>query len=351
MPSATMAGRHRRLVVVSTFPPRRDGIARYAVQLAAEAGARRPVLRFGLPGSDADIVANLNGYLRPLRLLWQTRAQDELLLMWHPEFYVAGPAGSRVVAYLALGAALRFRRAGMVIHEPDGPEPLASGILRRLLAVVERAARRWLWSSHAELSFHSERERSDFAKRYPSIRQPGRTALVEHGRDFVPATTVTRAEARAQLGLPADRTIFVCLGFIARHKGFDRALEAFATLPQGAAQLHVVGSTLYESVEEHAYVEELRARAGAVPGAEVHEGYVDDPAFDRWTIAADAVVLPYRSIASSSVLARAHLLGVPVIAAAVGALPEQLGPGDILFNDDDELGDAMARTTAAPGSR
>jgi glycosyltransferase involved in cell wall biosynthesis len=350
MPAATEDGRHRRLVVVSTFPPRRDGIARYAAQLAAEEGTRRPVLRFGLPGSEADVVANLNGHLRPLRLLLHTRAQDELLLMWHPEFYVAGPARSRVVAYLALGAALRFRRAGMVIHEPDGPEPPPSGILRRLLAAVERLARGWLWSSHARLVFHSERERRDFAGRYPSTTRPGRTALVEHGRDFTAATTLTKSVARAQLGLPADWTIFVCLGFIARHKGFDRALEAFATLPPGVARLHIVGSTLYDSADERAHLEELRARARAVPGSEVLEGYVDDATFDLWTIAADAVVLPYRAIASSSVLARAHLLGVPVIAAAVGALPEQLGPGDTLFSDDGELAEAMARATGATAS-
>ncbi|MEA2683070.1 MAG: D-inositol-3-phosphate glycosyltransferase [Chloroflexota bacterium] len=330
-----------RIVVVSTFPPRRDGIARYADQLAQKTAETNPVFRIGLPGSTADEVVNLNGYLRPLRLVTRTRPGDQLLVMWHPEFFVTGSTRSRLLAYLALGAALRLRRAHVVVHEPDSAPSPPGGPVRRMVAALETLVRRWTWASPAEMLFHSEGERRDFATRYPSTWRPGKSRLVAHGRGFRAATTVARPDARARLGLGAGGVVFVCLGFIAQHKGFDRAIRAFAQLPPGSARLYVIGSSLYNSREEEAYLAELQELAGTVAGVEVRAGYIDDETFDLWVRAADAVVLPYRSIASSSVAARANLLEVPVIAARVGALPEQLGPQDALFDDDIELSRLM----------
>ena len=72
------------------------------------------------------------------------------------------------------------------------------------------------------------------------------------------------------------------------------------------------------------------------------ERLVDAGEFDLWLLAADAVVLPYRAIASSSVAARARMLGRPIIATRVGGLPEQLGPGDVLVDSDAELERALS---------
>src|SRR3546814_3813969 len=52
-------------------------------------------------------------------------------------------------------------------------------------------------------------------------------------------------------------------------------------------------------------------------------GYVSDEEFDRWLVAADCLVLPYREIWSSSVIERAGIYGVPVIATDVGGLAAQ----------------------------
>ena len=58
--------------------------------------------------------------------------------------------------------------------------------------------------------------------------------------------------------------------------------------------------------------------------------------FDRWIVAADTVVLPYRHIWSSSVAERAALFGRPVIATRVGGLADQVGamPGAVLVDDN-----------------
>jgi hypothetical protein len=70
---------------------------------------------------------------------------------------------------------------------------------------------------------------------------------------------------------------------------------------------------------------------------ELVEDYVSDEDFDAWIAAADRVVLPYVASWSSGVLARARVIGTPAIVSAAGGLPEQAGPHDAVFHDDDEL--------------
>jgi len=105
----------------------------------------------------------------------------------------------------------------------------------------------------------------------------------------------------------------------------------------------VVGSIRVDDPDMVRYRADLADLCGAVPGATLHSGYVSDELFDRWIVAADTVVLPYRNIWSSGVLERAGLFGVPVIATRVGGLSEQAATQlDVrLVEDDDELRRAM----------
>ena len=83
-------------------------------------------------------------------------------------------------------------------------------------------------------------------------------AIAEHGADFERRTSVERSEARARLGLPDDGFVFLSIGFLQPHKGFDRAVRAFAGLGEHGCRLEVVGSLRSEDTEYVAYVDELR---------------------------------------------------------------------------------------------
>jgi multidrug transporter EmrE-like cation transporter len=141
--------------------------------------------------------------------------------------------------------------------------------------------------------------------------------------------------------------VFVCPGFIQPSKGLDRAVDAFAASTPDGARLYIVGSVRDPTPELESYARRLEERCRTVPGVTMVERFLDDEEFDLWVSAADWVVLPYRRSWSSGVLARAHALGRPAIAAAVGGLIEQVAPGDVLVRDDMELAKAMS--DAAPG--
>jgi glycosyltransferase involved in cell wall biosynthesis len=341
---AASPSRGGRCVIVSKFSPAPDGIAKYADQLALSREGEGRVLRLGLPGSTADQVLRLDGGLRPLRLLAATGRRDRLLVMWNPWYYVSGRTLERITAYLALGVVLRARRVSVTIHEPIDVVARGSDPLRRLARRLERAAQRWCWTSSAELVFHSRWEKEQMEERLGRTIAPHRVSIVNPGEFYRAFTTANREQARKSLGIDWKGPVFVCLGFIARHKGFDSAVRAFSALGPGRGRLYLVGSTPYESPHITEYLHELRALLATVPDACLIERFVDDVEFDLWIRAADAVVVSYSSsVSSSGVAARARVLGTTVVATAMAGIPEQLGPADLLVASDEELASALAR--------
>jgi glycosyltransferase involved in cell wall biosynthesis len=333
-----------RCVIVSKFSPAPDGIAKYADQLALSHELEGRILRLGLPGSTADIVLRLDGGLRPLRLMLATRRNDRLLMMWNPWYYVSGGIPQRIAAYVALGLVLRARRVSITIHEPIEVVTPGTDPLRRFARRLERAAQRWCWSSSAELVFHSHWEKEQMEVRLGRTIAARRVSIINPGKFFRPFTTANREQARKTLGIDWEGPIFVCLGFIARHKGFDSAVRAFSHLSRGCARLYVVGSTPYESPHITEFLHELRALMATVPDASLIERFVDDVEFDLWIRAANAVVVSYRSsVSSSGVAARAGVLGTTVVATAKAGIPEQLAPDDMLVTTDEELVSALSR--------
>lgn len=333
-----------RVVAVSPFPPANDGIGTYCQQLVETLAADgRKVLRLGLPGGGGDVVARLAGRLRPLRILRHAAKGDEVLMMYHPHYFVKGHWRERMITYSALLALTRLRRTTFVVHEVDDPVPTSFGPLGSRAAALEEALRRRLWSERVRLVFHTEWERGRFAARFP--RRGREEHLVSHGAFFTTGVNASRAEARKQLDLAADRTTLLCIGYFSPEKpdkAYDVAMRAVGEAALDGLDLHVVGSPIARPVPEvAAYVEKLRAIASETDGVHLHERFVTDEEFDLWIRAADALVLPYRTATSSGVAARARLLGTPIIGRAVGGIAAQLGPGDVRFHTDEELVQAI----------
>ncbi|MCX9076960.1 MAG: glycosyltransferase, partial [Candidatus Methanoperedens sp.] len=179
-----------------------------------------------------------------------------------------------------------------------------------------------------------------------------RIDVVAHHADFSARTDISREEARASLGIPTDRFVFLSIGFIQPHKGFDRAIRAFAHVP-GGCELYIVGSVRTEDDDCSTHLADLEIAARSTEGVHLRVGYVSDEEFDRWIVAADVLVLPYRTIWTSGVLARSALYGRPVIATRVGSLE---GQGemldDVVFVDDDEgLAEAMMEAAGQASGR
>jgi glycosyltransferase involved in cell wall biosynthesis len=336
-----------RILVVTPYPPVRDGIAAYAVQSVAALRARGDDVEVLSPGpSAAHHHLDLTTSRGLADLARRVRGYDRVIVQFHPEIFYPAPstARRRVRTSLALAAVFRAaREVEVVLHEIDYRTGRP--------ATPEGRAARLLWRGVDRITVHTDGERADFVQAF-GVR-PERVVVLPHGADFVRRTEHDRVSARRSLGLRPDVHVFLAIGFLQPHKGFDRAIRAFAGIDPERAELWVVGSV---RVEEPAYVQHrvlLEQLAAATPGAHVVAGYLSDERFDRWLVAADTVVLPYRHIWSSGVLERAALYDRPVIVSVVGGLEQQAEQHqDVqLVRDDRELQLALRAAVRAGGEQ
>lgn len=326
-----------RVVMVARYAPD-DGIGRYADQLAAAHAEGREFLRVGIHDGPGDYGRAFHTGPGALWLLRDAGRGDDVVVHWHPHYYVRGGPAARTVAHLTWGALGLLRRLTVVAHEPDPTERPR----------IEEAARRWGWRRAPRIVFHSDWERDRHVARYGRGRRQ-ELVVVEHGDFFTTGVAATREEARSALGLAADRVVLLMIGFLSAvdpDKGYDRAIAAVREIADPRIELHVVGTPIRPGAETDALVARLRDEA-RTPGVVLHEEFVDDDAFDLWIRAADAVLTPYRTASSSGVVARARLLGTPVITSDVGGLAAQAGEHDTIVADDAELTAAIRRTLPA----
>lgn len=337
----TRASGRQRILVVSPYPPVRDGIGAYALQQVRSLRAAGNDVEACSPWpSAAHHHIDLVGPRGALALGRLMRTFDRVIIHLHPDVFYRHPATptSRIAEGLALGAAIRAGPGVEIrLHEID----------QRWADRTDPSARvtAWMLAGADRITVHSGEQRDHLVDRF-SI-PAARVQIVEHGSDFTRRAHLGRPEARASLGLPANDHVFLCIGFLQPHKGFDRAARAFpppAGLAGRGARLDIVGSVRLDDQATSDHVDELRRLAREVPGVYLHVGFVSDEAFDRWIVAADTVVLPYRHIWSSSVAERAALYDRPIIATRVGGLDEQLRavPGAVLVEDNLALAAAMS---------
>jgi len=318
-----------RVLVVSSFPPRRCGIGAYAATQAERLrGSGADVIVISPPDGAGDVRVDFLASGRVFReAARRGGAADRIVVHFQPALYYRGGASAaaqKVATSWALLSLVRRRpQIELLIHEFDPqvrwrPDYV---LLRRVFG-------------RAQLLFHTDAERVALQRQYGLRRV--RARLVDHAAGVTVHIAPGRDEARRRLGLGDDGPVFVCAGFLHPDKGYDRAIRAFAAAGS-PGRLDVVGSVRDETPAKAAFAAELGDLAAGTRGATVHEEFASDEEFDAWIAAADAVILPYRRSWSSGALARAQAIGIPALVSDAGGLPEQAGPNDRVFRSDDEL--------------
>lgn len=226
---------------------------------------------------------------------------------------------------------------------PDGSVVVVDGLLASTAAsvVVPAAARlRLVVLMHLplghgppghEVSHAREQERSVLAAASATITTsewsralllrtydelgPQRVHVARPGVDPAPPATATRDGGR-----------LLCVAAVTRHKGLDLLVEALVTLTALPWQCTCIGVR----DREPAFVAELEKRAADYGIADriAFTGPAVGADLDYQYASADLLVLPSRGETYGMVVAEALAHGVPVVATAVGGVPDTLGRAD-----------------------
>lgn len=231
-----------------------------------------------------------------LRELVQKRATD---IIW---------SNSVKSHFLVRWAGLNRSRGWVAFHHGYTATDLKMRIYNQLDRWSLRAADRVLTSSGA---FINELERQSVGTNRIHIRHMP-------SLPFGHVTTDRKLELRRQLGLDDRTRILLSVGRLSREKGHADLIRALPQLRQ------LTGSTPVRLVvvgegPERSSLEELRDTLGLNRHVAL-VGQQNDPS--PYYAIADVFVLPSHSEGSPNVLLEAMAAGVPVVATAVGGVPE-----------------------------
>jgi D-inositol-3-phosphate glycosyltransferase len=178
---------------------------------------------------------------------------------------------------------------------------------------------------------HTEKMRLELFEQFGV--QESRVTVIPFGiNNSVPNTRLTPVEARRQLGIEDGEKVILFFGNIAPYKGLEYLTAAFQQflLRRDNYRLIIAGwpkncetywMTLQQSIRLDVESGRILLRADFIPDEEA----------ELYFKAANVLVLPYRHIYQSGVLFLGYSFGLPVLAADVGALRDEIVEGDTGF--------------------
>jgi D-inositol-3-phosphate glycosyltransferase len=160
-----------------------------------------------------------------------------------------------------------------------------------------------------------------------------RVTVIPFGiNNSIPTTDLTSAGARERLGVRQDERTILFFGRITPYKGLEYLVSAFDQLPRDGRRYRLIVAGRPDNCER--YWQDVQARiSNCVNCQEVllSATYIPDSEAEVYFKAADVLVLPYKDIYQSGVLFLAHSFGLPVIAADVGSLRDDIVEGETGF--------------------
>jgi glycosyltransferase involved in cell wall biosynthesis len=192
------------------------------------------------------------------------------------------------------------------------------------LSALERMARPWSLRLCNGLIVASARERARLAQTYPRLRPP--VADISNPLDCDEWRPLDRAQARINLGLPADAFIVVNHGRtdIGR-KGLDILVAAWAQFAarRPDAQAYVIGSG-----QDHAAFAQLLQQRAPDRLTWISSYITDRPCMRQWLSAADAYLVTSRTEGMPVAPLEAMACGLPVVSSDAHGLPDIFAAGE-----------------------
>jgi glycosyltransferase involved in cell wall biosynthesis len=306
---------------VSTYPPRRCGIATFTSDLAAASGGGEIAVLHPLeqaPFYPAEVHHRIrkdeaSDYLRTARSLSDCA---DVVSIQHEYGIWGGEDGERVIDFVHGLRVPVVATLHTVLREPT---PHQREILRELVSI-------------AEASVVMSNSAADLLSTAYGV-DPRRVHVIPHGVPNVPL--VDSSTVKSELGV-AGRDVILSFGLLGPGKGFELAIDALpAVVAEHPKALYVIVGATHPDLllhEGEAYRRSLVDRVGNV-AMEDHVEFIDrfvgKGELRQWLQAADVFVTPYPNMAQivSGTLSYAMGAGRAVVSTPYAYATELLDAG------------------------
>ena len=225
------------------------------------------------------------------------------------------------IYYKLMGRRVVFTAHNINVKERDGGDTF-----------LNRVTLRFMYRLVDHIVVHSTKMKEQLINEYGVLAR--NVTVIPFGiNNHVPSTTLTRDHARKLLGINTDRKVILFFGRIAKYKGLDQLIEAYAELRKSSSDALLIiagnikgGDDSYWN-EVHSSIVKHKLHGSIVQ----HIQYIPDENVEIYFKAADVLLLPYRSIFQTGVLFLAYNFGLPAVVTDVGSLKEEIVEGETGF--------------------
>ena len=253
-------------------------------------------------------------------ILWNNKFElvDRTILLWY---------------YRLCGRRIAMTVHNVNVRKRDGKD-----------TALNRATLRMQYHLCDRLFVHTEQMKRELSTEFAVVE--GSISVIPFGiNNTVPDTGITTRDSRARLGLPTNGKVVLFFGNIARYKGVEVLIDAVKVVEQRLPELCVVIAGRPKG--DDSYWGDVNDRIDVLGlGMRVKRciEYIPDADTEIYFKAADILVLPYRHVFQSGVLFLAYNFGLPVIAANIASISDDVVEGETGYTfEPGSVGDLAAK--------
>jgi glycosyltransferase involved in cell wall biosynthesis len=179
---------------------------------------------------------------------------------------------------------------------------------------------------------HTEKMKLELIENY-KVKEDKISVIPFGINEVMPKTNLTREQAKEKLGITTEEKALLFFGNIAQYKGLEYLILALAQLKKTVKDIKLIiagrikvdcqeyWAGIQRVIEDHKLEDYIIKRIEYIPEEEA----------EIYFKAADVLILPYKNIFQSGLIYTSYHFGLPVVAADVGSLRDDVVEGTTGF--------------------
>jgi glycosyltransferase involved in cell wall biosynthesis len=206
-------------------------------------------------------------------------------------------------------------------------------------SALNRQTLRFQYRQADHIFVHTQEMKQELSKEY-CVNESQVTVIPFGINNSVPNTELSPIEAKERLGLRKEDKTILFFGNIAPYKGLEYLVSSYQQIAARRSDFRLIIAGRPKGFEQYWTELQEMIRADVQSGKIIlRKEYIPDEETEIFFKAADVLALPYRYIYQSGVLFLGYSFGLPVLAADVGSLRDEVveGKTGFVFKPEDAV--------------
>lgn len=234
-------------------------------------------------------------------------------IQWFNKFYVFDQTLLNIY-YKILGKKLLFTAHNIDAQERNGQSSLLNRLSLRLM---------YLLMDH--IIVHTEKMKSQLINKFDI--NSAKISVIPHGIiNTIVKTNLSSNEAKRILNINIDDKTILFFGNVAPYKGIENLISALDILKRKISSIKLIIAGEVKKKNE-SYWDSITRKINGYKLSDhliIRSELIPDEDVEKYFMASDVLILPYKNIFQTGVLFMSYNFGLPIIATDVGSLREDI---------------------------